>query len=572
MIIKVKTYSAVELCVTAAITIITLSLAWWQIDSVVTNWVVVIVFMSTFIVMAYGLVVETNHRSLPVALLILPFLFAGVLLLGDLGSYSERSMVLVALVHHWGAFIGPALHVRAGLVPFYDIPLQYGLGPTSLIAATCNGADCWLGTEVMVVSASVLMSFLVVCMALMTLRPRSWPWQVAVTLAVFAAVYLWTGEPFYGNRVLAYPSSTGLRYLPVCAIAYLLFFNHPRWAAVLLVPAVLWSPESAVMALSVFGLSETARIGIVRAASRSLLIAAASYGTLIVLHRLTFGVWIEPATFFEYVLHVPGPLPINPVSDAMVLAATLLLGGWLLRHRSQDAVTAQRDRVVTFLLFATASVWFGRSHENNICNIMPFIVLVAVRAMDRGPTASSRLGDPVNFALAVSVAALALSPWRSVPFDPRATTDIYDIVKMIPLVDPDVRQIRHDLPNPGNLGIADFGRFYIRNPSERLVWTPMDPSSLWTFVPSARRQVYIQRSSMRLRRSGWAIFEADQNEMIKDFAAGYVVKSERYFDHGVSQPKISRTGYTVVCFDPRPDLVVNRVGPACPSGDSTRHQ
>src|SRR5208337_3901621 len=97
----------------------------------------------------------------------------------------------------------------------------------------------------------------------------------------------------------------------------------PTAAAAALAPAVLWSPESAAMSILVFGLCETARIGLMRACLRSGGVLAASYAGLVLLHRATFGIWMDPPAFAEYVLHVPGPLPINLFSDAMLLAAVL---------------------------------------------------------------------------------------------------------------------------------------------------------------------------------------------------------------------------------------------------------
>ena len=46
--------------------------------------------------------------------------------------------------HHWGAYIGPAQLVFAGVLPLHDIPLQYGFGPTMLLAASCK-INCWSG-------------------------------------------------------------------------------------------------------------------------------------------------------------------------------------------------------------------------------------------------------------------------------------------------------------------------------------------------------------------------------------------------------------------------------------------
>jgi hypothetical protein len=492
------------------------------------------------------------------------FLVAGFLLLIDLGAYRPDDQILSLLAHHWGAYIGPALHLRAGLVPFYDVPLQYGLGPTLMIAAACDGTDCWTGTEFVVIGLNLAYGLLILRMTLATAVPRGRIWQYAATAVVFAAVFLWTGIPANGSSALATPSVGGIRFLPVTLVACLLFFGRPAAAAVALVPAVLWAPESAAMSIVVFGLGETARLGLMRASLRSGGVLAGSYGGLILVHRSIFGVWMDPAAFLEYVLHVPGPLPVNPFSDALLLAVVLGLGGWLMVHVSPDPVTARRDRTVTFLLFATASYWLGRSHPNNICNLAPFLVLVAFRVLDRPATAASLLPDLTRFGLAASVAALAMSPWRSIPYDPRATVDIHTIVADFRSLEPDIERIREQIANPDGLGIADFGPSFTRHPAEEMVWTPMDPSSLWFYVPSERRQVYIRRSSARLRRSGWAIFDADQLFLFDDFRAGYTIAEQHSFLGAPSPDDGSQRHYVAACFDPRPDVARSIVGPACP--------
>jgi hypothetical protein len=434
------------------------------------------------------------------------------------------------------------------------------------IAAACGDVNCWRSTECVVIALDLANALLILRMVLATAAPRGRMWQYAATIAVFAAVFLWTGVPADGSGVLATPSAGGIRFLPVTLVACLLFFGRPAAAAAALVPAVLWSPESAAMSVVVFGLCETARIGLARAALRSGAVLVGSYAGLVLLHYATFGVWMDPLAFAEYVLHVPGPLPINPFSDAMLLAAVLGLGGWLMIRVSPDPVTACRDRAATVLLFAAASYWLGRSHPNNICNLAPFLVLVAFRALDRP---GSLLADVTGFGLAVSVAALAMSPWQSVPYDPGAVFDIRRVVANFPSLEPDIEQIRLQVQGgsgPGDLGIADFGPSYTRHALETLIWTPMDPSSLWSYVPSERRQLYIRRSAARLRRSGWAIAEDDQAFLLDDLGAGYTAVQRRGFPGAPSPVDGSQKHYVAVCFDPRAEIAPSIVETACPSG------
>jgi hypothetical protein len=548
----------------AAAVSLVLLLDWWRIEPNATSPLPLLAFAAITAVLLAGFADRwTQVRRTPAGLIVV-FLIAAAVLMADLGGYHQNQAIRSLLAHHWGAFIGPALDLKAGLVPFYDIPLQYGLGPTLLIASACGDADCWRGTDAIVIIVSLVSALLMLRLALTTAVPRGILWQCVVVVAVFAANFLWTGAPVEGNSFLATPSVGGMRFLPTIIVAYLLSSGYPKWATAALAPAVLWAPESAAMACVVFGLSESARIGFVKAASRTFAVLVGSYGGLILLHRAIFGTWIDPAAFAEYVLHVPGPLPINPFSDTLLLVGIFGLGGWLLVRRAPDPISARRDRVAVFLMFAATSYWLGRSHPNNICNLMPFQVLVALRVLDR-PGKPSALAHVTELGVAISVAALALSPWHSVPYDPHVTFDMQALAADFGSLEPDIEEIRGGIGSSGGLGIADFGETLTRHPSEIIVWTPMDPGSLWTYVPSARRQLYISRSAARLRRSGWAIFDDEQRFLADDFRAGYVIVQQRSFD-GASRPSGNiQEHYTAICFDPRPDVADKIVGPPCPT-------
>ncbi len=59
---------------------------------------------------------------------------------------------------------------------------------------------------------------------------------------------------------------------------------------------------------------------------------------MVLIHRLIYGVWVQPDVMFEYVLDVPGPLPIDPFTSVLLLSAAF-----------------RRDLVAGVLLFAAAS-------------------------------------------------------------------------------------------------------------------------------------------------------------------------------------------------------------------------
>jgi hypothetical protein len=97
----------------------------------------------------------------------------------------------LALWHHWGAYVAPAEAMLAGGVPFRDYTVQYGMGPTLLIAAVC-GEDCWPGTFWAVAAANLVhLSALGACVLLLT---RNLPRGLALLslLALMASVLVWS--------------------------------------------------------------------------------------------------------------------------------------------------------------------------------------------------------------------------------------------------------------------------------------------------------------------------------------------------------------------------------------------
>ena len=224
----------------AAVTLV-MSLAWWRIEPSPASALPLAAFAAILggMTLAFSGAGKSRSSAIPLAV----FLLAGFLLQIDLGGYRPGQPITFYLAHHWGAYIGPALHLRSGLIPFYDMPLQYGLGPTLTIAASCHGTDCWTGMECFGIAFDLACGALILRMVLATSVPRGSMWQSAATVVVFAAVFLWPGAAAEGSGLLAQPNVGGIRFLPVTLVAFLLFFGRPTSAAAAMIPALLWSPS-----------------------------------------------------------------------------------------------------------------------------------------------------------------------------------------------------------------------------------------------------------------------------------------------------------------------------------------
>jgi hypothetical protein len=549
-----------------AIVTATITMAWWLMNErQAAAWWQFPAFAAIAWAVQAGLLQSERARSRRwTAVLLATFAVAGFCIIANMASFQPGSDAIWALIHHWGAYLGPAQYIRAGLVPFYDVPLQYGLGPTLTIAAGCAVSGCWSALEFLTVTTTIVMGLLLLNMALSTTVPRGSIWSTAVTIAVLVSVFVFPGFLNLGPVPIATPSTSGMRFLPVTLVAFALFHDRPNWAAAALVPAILWAPEVCGMAVAVFGLCETARVGLIKATCRTAAIVVASLLALVMVHRLTFGVWLQPDVMAEYIIHVPGAgsRSMDLFSDYLVLAAALGLAAWTLSKQVPRGTGFRRNLVCASLLFAAASYYLGHDHPNNVNGIMPFIVLVALRALDSAtlphfPTVS-RLAV---LGIASTMAVTTLSLWQVVPFQHGFSTSIDPVIAAAVTMDPDMVELRSRIVNPDHESVAEIGQLYARNPTETTVWTPLDPYSLWAFVPSARRQLYFKRAAARLHRPGWAIIRNDEIHMLDDLRSAYQVTQQntyellpspdyvRKFQSSADQP----TRYTIVHLVPIDD-------------------
>ena len=160
---------------------------------------------------------HTHHRGMPLFL-------AGYALIAAILSFStgilRADSSLLTLWHHWGAYIGPAELMMAGAKLFHDIPLQYGFGPTSLIAAWC-GNDCWLAMYAITSVTTLLWALAIAAMALLVSSPG--PMARVIVLALcLAACFFWTAYPPAMVSPLATPVGCGFA-LSACHSACFVF-------------------------------------------------------------------------------------------------------------------------------------------------------------------------------------------------------------------------------------------------------------------------------------------------------------------------------------------------------------
>jgi hypothetical protein len=498
------------------------------------------------------------------------------------GAFGE-SIAFGALWHHWGAYVAPAESLVAGAIPFLDFPVQYGLGPTLLVAGLCS-QGCWIGTYFAGAASNLFYLLAMIGCVLLLVRQVSPGRAILALLSMACAVLLWTGYPpdFLGD--LATPSVGGLRFLPLAAMVFFIIWSeensrkndavgHALWFL-----GLVWSPESCFHVTTVWwsylGLREAqdknlTRISLVmlaavKGAGVALVALLLGFVVLVLIFRLIFGNWPSLDGYVAYVSNPPGILPVN-LRGPVWLMLFGVLAGVMSMLMADDVRKLRVSFACLVAMLAACSYYLGRSHDNNVLNLFPFLVLVLtgwLRTADLGPTegfARLVLAGTVAWSVTFGVASWTTA-WQK---GEAATLGPTLMLERMRLASPDsVALLNASLatqPNPFT-PVEDAGSAFawLReinagppvwvNPAMLLPrdmpgphWTGVNNLADYALLPIPVIERYIKRGAETFHRSGWLLVDRKQPSPWLDyFEIAYKVTEERNFG-----------GYTAYKLTPR---------------------
>ena len=423
------------------------TLLYWKFDEAhkltIENQYLAYFFACAIVITLLTFLRNFRHRIIDV-------IFVAAIVLFILQHSANMSVLLddgvyTAVRHHWGAYIGPSETMLSGARILYDIPAQYGLGPTLLIASAC-GQNCWIGMYWITTIAAIIYALLIVASASVILRKVDNSWTYGATLlAAAAACMLWTSYPPQLGGPWSFPSTGGLRFIPLAALLLFVlwresrsteappsrFYGHALWCL-----GAIWSPEAAFYLSFVWlpyllwrAASQSAQP--LRAAALACLevvaVAAITLIAFIFVYYLIYGLSPSLDVYVAYVVNPTGPQPPNPLGSFWFFAFTMIaaISAAVLLIRNRDASGEFASLFVCILsLFAVFSYYIGRSHDNNILNLMPFLVLVLVAVQSFAPV--SALSRSARVALAATLASVIFfgwSAWRQTSWSDYANAD-----------------------------------------------------------------------------------------------------------------------------------------------------
>jgi hypothetical protein len=559
----VATFSSfLAFCVSATI-------PWWQRQngSLDISSINLLVFGLVTFVFIYSFTTQVPNREsrFPITWIIIYSLLATILSFST-GIFTDSNAFLT-LWHHWGAYVGPAELLLSGATIFHDFPVQYGLGPTALIASSCAN-DCWRGMYFITGFTTLAFSVLIAVLALALSRNR-WTERLAILALCLVTLFFWIAYPPSLSSPVTTPSVSGLRFLPaMLLITYLFFAKHIEYSKLgmliahgLWVFGALWSPESAFYVTFVWwpyylfiqrvqgGFLSRVK-GFANSAMRLLVIGVG----LVIVFNIVFRIIYNQAPslygFLAYALNPPGPMPINPHGAVWFFLFVTIIGvGTLLHlwHRTGDTLSFRRGFLVQLLSYGAFSYFLGRSHDNNLLNILPFMLLVLLHAIS---TSSGKIFHRVSVVLSATLLSwLPLFGWqawseslmegRVLTFDsklmlnsmsfsnPDTTSKIADRFARYKMVSGSpqdagraIEFIRKSYGEP--VTVLDSSMNLVRS-KPTAAWSAIHGPANFPYIPSQRRREFLSATATSLNRSGWLIVDKKfpSDEWLADFDFAY---------------------------------------------------
>lgn len=480
-----------------------------------------------------------------------------------------------AVWHHWGAYVGPAQLVAAGVVPLHDIPLQYGLGPTLLLAQTCE-VNCWTSLYWISGICTLMMTSLVAWVALHFNRSKH-PLSVLATLIiVLACCLLWTAYPPRLMAAMATPSTTGIRFLPgILMLAWLVHQNNKPLAKnsvlghVLWLACILWSPEAGAHATALWApyfvwnktfnkdkvSTESSVIIFLKACLTLATVLIAGLCLFATVFRSIYGNWPLPQEYAAYVVHPPGPMPINTLGTIWFAIACVgcWMSGWILLPKGwMQPKDARASWLVSLLCLATFTYYLGRSHDNNILNLLPYLALLlfATRAITFNGSlhalATTLLAALLGWSTTFGVENYeeAFKQHRLLAFTPQELTNSFnrETNQGLFFIKPQANEMRLKpedaapalmyIRNTFNEPVEVFDHFLLVDGGETFnPWNALHGPENFVSIPSKNRRIYLERVAKRLQKPGWVLYEKkwDIATYLSDYDSVYYRDKEIIF-------------------------------------------
>jgi len=386
------------------VTTASLQLIWWLSPSSILRQfpiIFVIFACAAFAASRFRVELRNGRRQMlwevsGLALMLASSLFA---------AFCTHGLAEQGFVHHWSVYIEPAVMMRQGHWLLWDVPAQYGF-LTACLTAAMPFRSVWYGFYVLNGCLMLIASLLLYYVVRST---SNHPWHaLTATLIAFAAFFIVPGSIDQHVGPTGVPSTSAVRFLWCYALIALLTWEYRSGGdvratrialavgTVIWLIAIFWSVECGFYETALWGPAYLllmhrwqqragVRFGIKQWTSACIAppLAMIVMGAVIsIYYRIRLGQYPDWTMHWAYAGAFKegfGWWPPNTFGNVWLLlvgfVSPMLLVSWFAvrrgpAHRSLALLAASAGMVL-----ATSSYYVGRSHDNNVNNLLPLLVL-----------------------------------------------------------------------------------------------------------------------------------------------------------------------------------------------------
>ncbi len=443
------------------------------------------------------------------------------------------------LWHHWGAYLSPVEALLAGGTPFRDFPVQYGMGPTLLLSVAC-GQNCWQGLYTVTVSANAIYFASLACCTLLVTQNMARGMRMLGIAAMFCATLMWTGYPADLTGPAMTPSVGGLRFLTISLLLlHILYAEHSQKRRdvighLIWFIDVLWSPEAAYfgtlvwwpyLALRQGGALERSIFAMAKGAMMGALALIIALGAGFILFRVSYGFWLPLDSLLAYVSNPPGALAANPKGPIWIALVAVFIATIIVAQHQMTAQTRMLYASVLGLL-GTGTYYLSRSHDNNVLNLLPFIILTLFAAYAVIQSSERPFGNFVGGFLTIMLAAVVAGPatFGTMSWDEARRDGTVAQMGIGPIIARFTPELSHRHPLLDHQAIVALT--YLRTRTDRGVvfidrhaqipahtpgtgWTSVNNRANFAPLPRPMIEHYIRQSAAAYKKPGWLLVEND---------------------------------------------------------------
>ena len=450
-------------------------------------------------------------------------------------------------IHHWGCYTGTAELIRQGGYLLWSVPSQYGFLSILSIAffplESCWEAF-WTIQLIFLVSSSMMVFYVLYSFSKTKLN------YILSLITTLCAVFLFPGWVPDLLGVNYFPSVGPFRFFWLYSIIFFIVIQWQRkfiknqkyenyFGSFIWIIGCLWSFESAYYVSFVwfFYLFFNSLVyaegkgqkGIIKTLCQNFIIPALFFLTSASMICCFY--WIimsELPDIYSYVEHALSfksgfgglSMSLRGGFGLLLLILVFIIADIVYIYRTPGC----NKKVIPFLAALYAGLWafisyfVGRSHENNISNLIPLIVfitgsLLLIRKKDGMESATLfKLAAIQLYTIIVTLTIGNFTGLRN--FLPIIKTENINIESTLPDPDPEISaaMVSAGITLKDSIIYIDKIILLGNNKNERYhYWLPVNPATIYDPLNKERTKIYIQRFSRQFRSGGYLITRGDDD-------------------------------------------------------------